>query len=66
MCRLLVEEIFPRYATALQIISDQGLEFDNQLVKGVCQIMGTSITARHRYNSAKVKYISDVGGVYKK
>ena len=40
VCRLLVEEIFPRYGVPLQVISDQGREFDNRLVKGVCEIMG--------------------------
>ena len=40
MCRVLVEEILTRYGTALQISSDLGREFDNRLVKGVCQIMG--------------------------
>ena len=39
MCRLLVEEIFPMYGVPLQVISDQGREFDNWLVKGVCEIM---------------------------
>ena len=40
VCRLLVEEIFPRYGVPLQVISDQGREFDNRLIKGVCDIMG--------------------------
>ena len=39
MCRVLVEEIFPRYGVPIQVISDQGRKFDNRLVKVVCQVM---------------------------
>ena len=41
MCRLPVEEIFSGYGVPLQVINDQGREFDYKLVKGLCEIMGT-------------------------
>ena len=40
VCRLLIEEIFPGYGVSLQVIGDQGREFHNRLVKGICEIMG--------------------------
>ena len=32
ICRVLVEEIFPRYGAPIQLLTDHGREFDNLLI----------------------------------
>ena len=40
VCTVLVEQVFPRFGTAIQILSDQGKEFDNRLMRGLCEVLG--------------------------
>ena len=40
VARVLVEQVFPRFGIPIQILSDQGKEFDNNLLKGLCDVLG--------------------------
>ena len=40
VCTVLVEQVFPRFGTPIQILSDQGKEFDNRLMRGLCEVLG--------------------------
>ena len=40
VCRVLAEKIIPRFRTAIQLLMDQGREFDNRLMKGLSKIFG--------------------------
>ena len=40
VCTVLVEQVFPRFRTPIQILSDQGKEFDNRLKRGLCEVRG--------------------------
>ena len=40
ICRVLVEEIFPRFGVPIQLLRDQGREFDNPLMKGLSAVYG--------------------------
>ena len=39
-CRVLVEEIFPRFEVPIQLFTDQGREFDNRLMKDLSEVYG--------------------------
>ena len=41
ICRVLVEEIFPRFGVSIQLLTNQGREFDNQLMKGISDVYGS-------------------------
>ena len=40
MCRTLAEEVFSRYGVPLQVVTDQGKEFENRLLRGLCDCYG--------------------------
>ena len=40
ICRVLVEEIIPRLGVPIQLLTDQGREFDNQMTKGLSEVYG--------------------------
>ena len=40
VCRVLTEELFPRFGAPLQLLTDQGREIENRLVRGLCTIYG--------------------------
>ena len=51
VCRILAKEVFPRYGVPLQVVTYQGKEFDNRLLRGLCDCYGiekvlTSLTGR--------------------
>ena len=33
ICRVLAEDVFPRYVVPLQVVTDQGREFDNRILR---------------------------------
>ena len=35
VCRVLAEKFFPRFGAPLQLLTDQGREFENRLVRGL-------------------------------
>ena len=40
VARVLVEQVFPRFGIPIQILGDQGKEFDNNLLNGLCDVLG--------------------------
>ena len=40
VCRVLAEELFPRFGAPLQLLTNQGREFENRLVRGLSTIYG--------------------------
>ena len=40
VCTVLVEQVFPPFGTPIQILSDRGKEFDNTLMRGLCEGLG--------------------------
>ena len=36
VCRVLSEEVFPRYGVPLQVVTDQGRDFSNRLLWELC------------------------------
>ena len=40
VCTVLVEQVLPRFGTAIQILSNQGKEFDNIFMRGLCEVLG--------------------------
>ena len=40
MCRVLAEKVFSRYGVPLQVVTDQGREFDERLLWGLCDCYG--------------------------
>ena len=39
VCTVLVEQVFPRFGTPIQILGDQGKEFDYRLMRGLCEVL---------------------------
>ena len=40
VCRVLAEEVFPRYGVPLQVVTDQGREFENRFLRELCHSYG--------------------------
>ena len=44
ICRVLIEKIFPRFWVSIQLLTDQGREVDNRLMRGLSEIYGIDKT----------------------
>ena len=47
--RILAEEVFPRYGVPLQVVTDQGKEFENRLLRGLCDSYGFEMVRTSPY-----------------
>jgi transposase InsO family protein len=52
IARLLLDEIMPRYGAPVQILTDQGKEFNNELLKSICHLMKTRKLMTAAYHPA--------------
>ena len=55
ICRVLAIEIFQRFGVPIQLLTDQGWEFDNRLVKGLSEVNGIDNIRTSPYRPSTIR-----------